>query len=166
MFSFRSQGGPSQRWRDLSETSFLLLPQLMISNRLREFLWKFFLAWAGIGLLAVTFRLTPAWADTLPLPNWLRGFVGICLKNGDFVSMLLAASHVYFSTVGPDRPSQSPSHRGHHSGFLRATGDRRHLERHSPSVPTSTRMRLARGWAGFSPWQFPWLGSRSWPAQI
>jgi putative membrane protein len=71
----------------------------MISNRLREFLWKFFLAWAGIGLLAVTFRLTPVWADTLPLPNWLRGFVGICLKNGDFVSMLLAASHVYFSAV-------------------------------------------------------------------
>ena len=80
-------------------TSFLPLPQFMISNRLREFLWKFFLAWAGIGLLAVTFRLTPAWADTLPLPNWLRGFVGICLKNGDFVSMLLAASHVYFSAV-------------------------------------------------------------------
>ena len=40
----------------------------MIPARLREWLWKFFLIWAGIGLVAVTFRLTPAWAETLPLP--------------------------------------------------------------------------------------------------
>ncbi len=71
----------------------------MIPRRLREALWKFFLIWAGIGLLAITFRLTPAWAESLPLPHWLTSFVAFCLRNGDFVSMLLASTHVYFSAV-------------------------------------------------------------------
>ena len=71
----------------------------MIPTRVRELLWKFFLLWAGIGLLAVTFRLTPAWTETLPLPETLRAFITLCLRYGDFVSMLLAASHIYFSTV-------------------------------------------------------------------
>ena len=71
----------------------------MIPGRLREALWKFFLIWAGVGLLAVTFRLTPGWAESLPLPGWLTSFVAACLRQGDFVSMLLASSHVYFSAV-------------------------------------------------------------------
>lgn len=71
----------------------------MVPTRIRDFLWKFFLLWAGIGLLAVTFRLTPTWAETLPLPYFLRAFIILCLRNGDFISMLLAASHVYFSAV-------------------------------------------------------------------
>ena len=71
----------------------------MVPGRLREALWKFFLIWAGVGLLAVTFRLTPAWAHALPLPGWLSSFVALCLHYGDFVSMLLASSHVYFSAV-------------------------------------------------------------------
>ena len=49
--------------------------------------------------MAVTFRLTPAWAETLPLPIGLVRFITFCLRNGDFISMLLAASHVYFSAV-------------------------------------------------------------------
>ena len=77
----------------------LPLPQGVISGRLREALWKFFLIWAGVGLLTVTFRLTPAWAQSLPLPAWLTTFVAFCLRHGDFVSMLLASTHVYFSAV-------------------------------------------------------------------
>mgnify|MGYP003335756203 FL=1 len=77
----------------------LPLPQGMVPTRLREALWKFFLIWAGVGLLAVTFRLTPAWAESLPLPRFLVSFVSLCLRYGDFVSMILAASHVYFSAV-------------------------------------------------------------------
>jgi len=71
----------------------------VIPARIREWLWTFFLLWAGIGLLAVTFRLTPAWAATLPLPQGLTHFITLCLKYGDFISMLLAATHVYFSAV-------------------------------------------------------------------
>jgi len=99
MFFFRPLKVQSQRRRKLVAEAILLLPQEVISARLREFLWKFFLIWAGIGLLAVTFRLTPAWASTLPLPFWLISFINLCLQNGDFVSMLLAASHIYFSAV-------------------------------------------------------------------
>jgi len=99
MFFFRPLSPPSQRRPKLVAEAFLLLPQGVISARLREWLWKFFLIWAGIGLLAVTFRLTPAWAATLPLPSWLILFTTFCLRNGDFISMLLAASHVYFSAV-------------------------------------------------------------------
>jgi putative membrane protein len=71
----------------------------MIPGRLREALWKFFLIWAGIGLLTVSFRLTPAWAESLPLPGWFTAFIAFCMRHGDFVSMLLASSHVYFSAV-------------------------------------------------------------------
>lgn len=71
----------------------------MIPARMREALWKFFLIWAGVGLLAVTFRLTPDWAKSLPLPGFLNSFISVCLQYGDFVSMILAASHVYFSAV-------------------------------------------------------------------
>ncbi|MCX6935275.1 MAG: carotenoid biosynthesis protein [Verrucomicrobia bacterium] len=71
----------------------------MIPARVRELLWKFFLIWAGIGLVAMTFRLTPVWAETQPLPEWLRSLISFCLRNGDFISMLLAASHIYFSAV-------------------------------------------------------------------
>ena len=71
----------------------------MIPAKFREALWKFFLIWAGVGLLTVTFRLTPAWVESLPLPVWLTSFVAFCLRHGDFVSMLLASSHVYFSAV-------------------------------------------------------------------
>lgn len=99
MFFFRPLSPPSQRRPKLVAEAFLLLPQGVISARLREWLWKFFLIWAGIGLLAVTFRLTPDWAATLPLPSWLILFTTFCLRNGDFISMLLAASHVYFSAV-------------------------------------------------------------------
>jgi putative membrane protein len=99
MFFFRPLSPPSQRRPKLVAEAFLLLPQGVISARLREWLWKFFLIWAGIGLLAVTFRLTPDWAATLPLPSWLILFTTLCLRNGDFISMLLAASHVYFSAV-------------------------------------------------------------------
>lgn len=71
----------------------------MIPAKLRDALWKFFLIWAGIGLLAVTFRLTPTSVESTPLPGWLRSFVGLCLRHGDFVSMVLASAHVYFSAV-------------------------------------------------------------------
>lgn len=71
----------------------------MIPHRAREALWRFFLIWAGVGLLAVTFRLTPDWAESLPLPRTFNSFVSLCLRYGDFVSMILAASHVYFSAV-------------------------------------------------------------------
>jgi len=99
MSFFRSQGSPSQRSLKLVGTPPLLLPQEMIPFRLREALWNFFLIWAGVGLLAVTFRLTPAWADSLPLPVVLTSFISLCLRYGDFISMILAASHVYFSAV-------------------------------------------------------------------
>lgn len=71
----------------------------MVPARWREALWKFFLIWAGVGLLAVTFRLTPAWAEALPLPHALTALISLCLRYGDFVSMILAATHVYFSAV-------------------------------------------------------------------
>ena len=77
----------------------LPLPRKVIPGRVREALWKFFLIWAGIGLVTVAFRLTPAWAESLPLPGWFTAFVAFCMRNGDFVSMLLACCHVYFSAV-------------------------------------------------------------------
>jgi len=77
----------------------LPLPRRVIPGRVREALWKFFLIWAGIGLVTVAFRLTPAWAESLPLPGWFTAFVAFCMRNGDFVSMLLACCHVYFSAV-------------------------------------------------------------------
>ena len=99
MFFFRPRKPQSQRRRKLVARPALLLPRRVIPARLREWLWKFFLIWAGVGLLAVTFRLTPAWAATLPLPYGLTQFITLCLQNGDFISMLLAATHVYFSAV-------------------------------------------------------------------
>jgi len=99
MSFFRSQESPSQRPLKLVGTPTLLLPQGVIPFRLREALWKFFLIWAGVGLLAVTFRLSPAWANSLPSPVALTSFISLCLRYGDFVSMILAASHVYFSAV-------------------------------------------------------------------
>ena len=71
----------------------------MIPTRLRDALWKFFLIWAGVGLLAVTFQVSPASVGSLPLPGWLSSFVALCLRYGDFVSMMLASAHVYFSAV-------------------------------------------------------------------
>lgn len=99
MFFFRLLCPPSQRRPKLVAAPFLLLPQEVIPARLRAWLWKFFLIWAAIGLLAVTFRLTPAWASQLPLPSGLILLIKLCLRHGDFISMLLAASHVYFSAV-------------------------------------------------------------------
>ncbi|NBS13230.1 MAG: carotenoid biosynthesis protein [Verrucomicrobia bacterium] len=99
MLFFRSPASPSQRPLKLVGKRPLLLPLGMIPFRLREALWKFFLLWAGVGLLAVTFRLNPTWAESLPLPTPLNVFISLCLRYGDFVSMILAASHVYFSAV-------------------------------------------------------------------
>lgn len=71
----------------------------MIPAKLRNALWNFFLIWSGIGLLTVTFRMTPDTVTLMPLPGWLRSFVAFCLRHGDFISMILASSHVYFSAV-------------------------------------------------------------------
>jgi uncharacterized membrane protein len=64
-------------------------------DKLEKSLFAAFLFWTAAGLIFTACRITPATIAAWPAPDALREFVGLCLRTGDPILILLAFANTH-----------------------------------------------------------------------
>lgn len=78
-------------------------------KRVERSLWWAYLFWMGVGFVVTCAGFTAAKLDGLNAPEPLKIFVGLCLRYGDAILMLLAAmnTHLWASQRWGARPARN-----------------------------------------------------------